>query len=291
MKPIIDLTLIVPTYNRPSMTLRALRSISMQDVQPRHIIVADDASSPPFRLDSTCSMQNVKLVHRKTNGGAAAARNTAMRLVETSWASFLDSDDQLTENSLSARWAMLVADQKQSPSPSTIYGCGWREFNPLTKEEKVRFPRPSSRPLDFASGCWFSPGSCVIMNTKEAMVRVGGQDENLRRLEDFDWFLALALAGFTLNVFDIIGADIERDNPPAHSITGEAAERILRKWRGIETTTAVRRRMKSYLALEQAASLYYQGQYLRAGLQIAHSIAMAPRLGLQLSPGWVCGNR
>jgi len=284
----IPLTLIVPVYNRQAKLDRALRSVLDQQAHPREIIIVDDGSTVPAHiLPELRERLNIRLLRREKNGGAAAARNTAMMEAETDWVAFLDSDDTWLPSSLDRRWTMVKERQAASPDPKAIYGCSWIDCADDRSLLATRHPRSSSDPLDFAGGCWFSPGSCIIINCRHALKEVGPQDETLRRFEDFDWFLALALKGFRLEVLPVVGAEIEirRQQDPRH--IEETAQLLRRKWGSKVADPALLRRIQSYIDLEVAAAWYYRGPRHRVIWPLARSLLRFPRLSLHTSPGWV----
>jgi glycosyltransferase involved in cell wall biosynthesis len=283
----LPVTVIVPVFNRQRELERALRSILDQSAHPAEIIVVDDASGEAVAIEAGLQAQlNIRLVRREKNGGAAAARNTGLALAATDWATFLDSDDVWLPDSLAERWALVEDDQQRSPDDRIVYGCSWMDCDTGGKVLRVRHPRGASRPLDFAGGCWFSPGSCVILNRVRALELAGPQDERLRRYEDFDWFLSLALAGFRLRLLPIVGAKIEMKRQVNPAAALESVAVLRKKWLPKVRDRAMRKRILSYLDLEVASAWRYRGAWLRMLPPLARSLLRAPRLSLHTSPGW-----
>ena len=74
--------------------MKAVESALNQNYEKLEVIIADDAST-----DDTCELvQNlddprIQLIERTENGGAAVARNTAIRAATGRYIAFLDSDD------------------------------------------------------------------------------------------------------------------------------------------------------------------------------------------------------
>lgn len=281
----IPLTFIIPAYGRQSLLERALRSLCSQDVIPQCVVVVDDSSEPALRLPVSLKLPRVELVRQSRNCGPAAARNAGLVLAPTEWVSFLDCDDVLIANTLGLRWRQMLDRQHQTPNHKLITGCSWIDVTPEMQPLQIRNPRPGNGPADFASGCWFSPGSCIIMNAHAALEAVGFQDEKLRRLEDVDWFLALSLKGFRFESSQTVGALIERKRIQKPKLILDAAKAIQEKWKDV-LPGSLRRRLESYLQLEVAAANYFAGDRLAAISHFARSFVLQPRLSLQLSPGW-----
>jgi len=92
-----QVSVVIPTYNRAELIIRAIRSVQVQTHPVAEIIIIDDAST-----DNTESVikeivaddpRVVYLRHDKTKG-AQAARNTGIRRANSEWIAFLDSDDE-----------------------------------------------------------------------------------------------------------------------------------------------------------------------------------------------------
>ena len=88
----MEVSVVIPTYNRASQVMRAIESVLAQTYKDYEIIVVDDGSTDQTRklLDpySGC----IRYVYQ-ANAGPAAARNTGITRAEGEWLAFLDSDD------------------------------------------------------------------------------------------------------------------------------------------------------------------------------------------------------
>lgn len=286
-------SVIIPVWNRPESLARALESLSRQTVPPADVVVVDDGSREPVTLPAMADTHfPVRLIRRPENGGPAAARNSGLAAAGYEWIAFLDSDDTWLPDSLELRWREIRRRQNAAPNGKVVYGCAWIDYGEDGTALRTRTPRASADPRDFAAGCWFSPGTCVILNRDAALAAAGPMDEGLRRLEDLDWFLRLALAGFRLEVIPVVGAaiTIRRSFTPAQAArVAEAAAAIERKWKPQLTDRQLADRLKAYLFLEEAAAWWFSSRYASALLAIARSMLALPRTRLQLSPGWDFG--
>lgn len=86
------LTIIIPVYNTEKYILRCLNSVNHPNI---NVILVDDGSTDksPQIIDEFCETHdNFKVIHT-TNRGAAAAKVTGLKQVETKYFSFVDSDD------------------------------------------------------------------------------------------------------------------------------------------------------------------------------------------------------
>lgn len=285
--PSVPVTLILPAFGRQDRLDRALASIAAQTSKPERLIVVDDGSPAGISVDV---LRNsgvvVDLARHPQNLGAAAARNTGLRLAESEWVSFLDSDDVLLPDSLEVRWRMVAERAGVRGSERTAFGCGWYDVDLTGQPLSLRWPRPGTSPADFASGCWFSPGSCILIHRRSALETAGYQDENLRRFEDLDWFLALSRHGFSFEPLPVAGVVVERSRSRGMHLIEASAERMRDKWSKLLDDRQLRRRLESYLWLEIAAARYFDGAGASAARALMRSFLRHPRWRLQLSPGW-----
>lgn len=84
----VDLTVIIPTRNRPDSLRRALAAIG--EVPSRvEVVVIDDGSRPPVGLEQA----GVRLLRNDTTEGPARSRNRAAREALGARIAFLDDDD------------------------------------------------------------------------------------------------------------------------------------------------------------------------------------------------------
>jgi GT2 family glycosyltransferase len=284
----IALTVIIPCYARQIKLERALASIFSQELQPVEVVVIDDASPEPIVIpDAFVASRRVRMIRVASNLGPAKGRNIGMSAAHTQWVSFLDSDDWLLPGSLHQRWNYVQANETRSVVKNcTVYGCGWQDVLPDGTIFRTRFPIAPNQPVDFFRGCWFAPGSCIIFNQEELLRKTGPFDETLRRLEDYEWFTRIALAGFDLRIQQHLGVAIERGiNTNLASVTAAAAL-IRQRVAALTNDPALLRIANSYLFYECAASAWREKRLMSFASFMARSFLASPRLALSPIPGW-----
>lgn len=84
-------SVIVPTYNRPVLLDRALKSIADQTYQDYEAIVINDGGVSVREV--TKKHEKVSLIEYSMNKGLPAARNTGIRASKGKYITFLDDDD------------------------------------------------------------------------------------------------------------------------------------------------------------------------------------------------------
>ena len=92
----MDITIVIPVYNRRGLIKRTLESIRRSPVSGVPVIVVDNGST-----DGTLELLNEYsaaypsiTIAQEPVRSAAAARNKGLSLVKTTWVYFFDSDDE-----------------------------------------------------------------------------------------------------------------------------------------------------------------------------------------------------
>ncbi len=90
-----DVTVVLPTRDRPELLRRAVRSVLQQDLQALEVIVVDDGSSTPaaVALGELLADERLVVVRHEVSQGVSAARNAAVIQARAPWVAFLDDDD------------------------------------------------------------------------------------------------------------------------------------------------------------------------------------------------------
>ena len=86
----MDLSIVIPLFNKRPYIERAVDSVLRQTMQPREIIVVDDGSTDNgvSRVDGRAH------VIRQPNAGVSVARNNGIAACATQWVALLDADDE-----------------------------------------------------------------------------------------------------------------------------------------------------------------------------------------------------
>lgn len=114
-------SVIVPTYSRSEMLLRALNSLNAQTYPNLEIIVVDDNGmgsqqqlATQIKLESLHFRSGVTLRYaiRKENGGGALARNTGIEVANGEFIAFLDDDDEYLPRKIEMQMGTIMEDNK-----------------------------------------------------------------------------------------------------------------------------------------------------------------------------------
>jgi glycosyltransferase involved in cell wall biosynthesis len=111
-----EVSVIIPTYNRPDLLPRAVESALAAGTNVE-VVVVDDASSD--ETATVCqSLHGIKYVRLPKNQGVAGARNAGVLASSAEYVAFLDDDDVRLPGSLDLQLARL----RDAPNAALIYG-------------------------------------------------------------------------------------------------------------------------------------------------------------------------
>lgn len=185
-----QLTVVIPTKNRRDLLLRAVRSVMAQRGVDVQVIVVDDGGEDgtPAAVRSLADTR-ITVIRHETSLGQAVARNAGLSVVETQWVGFLDDDDLWAPDKARSAIAAMEAA-----------GSGWSCSGAANVDESFRVlfwhRPPVSGAVEaqvLAKDTVPAGGSGVIAST-ELTRQVGGFDEALRILSDWDMWIRLAAA-------------------------------------------------------------------------------------------------
>src|SRR5512137_3207001 len=96
-------SVIIPTYNRQEVLLRAVDSVLAQKGVDFELLIVDDGSTDDTcaKLDAQSTAKDphdpsfkLHVIRCAENKGPAAARNAGIKQARGKWIAFLDSDDE-----------------------------------------------------------------------------------------------------------------------------------------------------------------------------------------------------
>ena len=88
----LTVSVVIPTFNRSKLVVRAIDSVLSQTYKDYEIIVVDDGSTDNTSGILKPYMSRIRYFYQ-ANQGASAAKNKGMQLARGKWISILDSDD------------------------------------------------------------------------------------------------------------------------------------------------------------------------------------------------------
>jgi glycosyltransferase involved in cell wall biosynthesis len=181
-------TVVVPSFNRASTVEAALRSIQRQTCAHWETVVVDDGSvdNGAERVARFAREDpRIRLVRHGHNRGAQAARNTGIDAARTKWIAFLDSDDEWIPESLELR---LDAAQRHQLHVVHTGAYVIRENG-----DKSLYEVPAVQGWIYTQ-LLKEPGPMFqgLLVAKEAFTKIGGLDERIVALQEWDTAIRLA---------------------------------------------------------------------------------------------------
>jgi glycosyltransferase involved in cell wall biosynthesis len=192
-------SIIIPTYNRETTIGAAVESVLAQTHRNLEVIVVDDGSVDST-VDVLSAYENRISIIRQPNAGPSAARNRGVDASNGEIIAFLDSDDQWTPTKIERQVALM---ERGGPGMcccvcnATVMGIHGEFVGNTFDFAGLRF--------DFDEGEWTNPQEVlatrfllfnqVVAVRREAFDRVGGFNEKLRLLEDYELSIRLSSAG------------------------------------------------------------------------------------------------
>lgn len=195
-RPLVSV--VIPAYNAEAYIRECLDSVYAQEGgYPLDVIVVDDGSTDATvaRIDEVYPLRCVL----QANRGPAAARNTALDLAEGEYVAFLDSDDTWPPSKLQRQMALLEARPEvglvfgdcwqfdaNGPFPETLFQESGKDGSFWGDPVVVRNPYAK-----LMEGNFVTTGSVVMRRV--CLENVGFFDEDLRLVEDLEYWLRVAL--------------------------------------------------------------------------------------------------
>ena len=180
----MDVTVVIPTYNRYSLLKRAITSIYKQTLLPKEIIVIDDGST-----DNTVKIiqdfPHIKYYYQD-NAGVSSARNSGILKSTSDWITFLDSDDE---------WhSSKIQEQVSFHTKNKDLLISYSDEKWIRNGNEVKVPKKFKKLSGFIfreslSYCNIAPSSVFI--NRKLFNEVGVFDESLEVCEDYDLWLRI----------------------------------------------------------------------------------------------------
>jgi glycosyltransferase involved in cell wall biosynthesis len=182
----VNVSVVIPTHDRASLVVRALRSVAAQTYHDYEILVVDDGSTD----DTESALRTIEIPMRylrQSHAGVSAARNRGVAAARGQWIAFLDSDDVWLPQKLARQTTFAEGE-------GGIEACQTEETW-IRNGVRVNPGRRHAKPCGdiFAASlelCLVSPSA--VMLRRATFERVGGFDEGLAACEDYDLWLRLA---------------------------------------------------------------------------------------------------
>lgn len=222
-------TVIIPTYNCAGYIQGALDSLLDQYISQLHILVVDDKSTDHTEQVMQMYLDEPNVVYMKMPNryGANVARNEGFKKACELWpgdqyVAFADADCQFKPNYL---WALYTILSKNTNAP-----FAYCDFT------KMYIDEPDEEMRTHVSGEFSLRRLCMYnyIDTSAALLRksvVKEFDNELRRLQDWDFFLTVCKASERQPVYvdEILYTNIQRTESITNTEDLETAKQFIKK--------------------------------------------------------------
>ena len=184
-----EVTVVVPTKNRWRALELALDSALRQEDVDVEVIVVDDGSrtEAPPRIEDD---RRVRLLAHETSLGVARARNTGIAAARGEWVAFLDDDDIWSPRKLRAQ-----LDTASSQEASFVYSDVLALDERLRPTAVLAAPDPETLAASLLHQQVIPAGASNVTVATALVRSLGGFDENLVQLADWDLWIRMAQSG------------------------------------------------------------------------------------------------
>ena len=190
MEPLVSV--VVPTYRRPLLVIRAVQSALAQTLSQIEVIVVIDGPDEATR-EALAAINDPRLraIALPSNQGSCGARNAGVAAAQARWVAFLDDDDEWMPQKLELQLQAV----RSSRYPLPIASCYLVVRSP---QGELIWPRrlpTQSEPLSeylFVRNTLFQGEALIqtstILTAKELLEKVPYRS-SMQKHDDWDWLL------------------------------------------------------------------------------------------------------
>lgn len=190
---------VIPTFEDPDRTLRAVQSVLAQSAPISQIHVMDDGSSAKAAeiMNGTLRLTGEISLHRLSHSGHPGhVRRQGVERVSSKWVAFLDADDYWDPDKI--RLQLQVADKTGA---GLVFSNSWREVG---DSKTLFFTRNTDLPIKLSTFRLLMSNAIInssVLVKKNHLDFVGGfaDSPSVRAVEDYATWLRLSV------VCDLVG--------------------------------------------------------------------------------------
>jgi glycosyltransferase involved in cell wall biosynthesis len=198
------ISVVMPTYNRAGFIAEALDSVGRQRSQPLEVLVIDDGSTDDTEAVVRRHALGALIQYRREPrpGGASRARNIGVSQARGRLIVFLDSDDVLEPDHHAVAVERFCENPQAGlfccdssvigPRGEVLHdGRTWSEVQCAIKSVAI-----ASGPRSLEDIFLFSTSFPGLTVRREVYLELGGLDQDIFPLDDYDLQLRVAAAGY-----------------------------------------------------------------------------------------------
>ncbi len=190
-------TVIIPTYNRPDMLVRAVQSVLKQTFTDFDIVIVNDSSTISYStFFSLINDPRIHYVEASSQRGPASTRNAALFLAKGKYVALLDDDDEYPDNFLSKTFVHL----ESQPTRVGVSFCQTKHIcydaAGVSKTFYRHFRDEYNGTAELFEDFLSIGTSAGVTFRRECLDQIGFFDEKMKTIEDTELFFRLVSAGF-----------------------------------------------------------------------------------------------
>ncbi|MBU1046182.1 glycosyltransferase [Patescibacteria group bacterium] len=188
-----QVSVIIPTYNRPMLLKLAIKSVLKQTFQDFEILVIDDGlENRADKIISQFSDNRIIYVQNKKNSGASASRNIGINRARGEFITFLDDDDEFYPKKIEKQYEIMKKFDKQIDFTFCLADIYSQKNGKLIYTHKYNFQEGLKTFFEEALSLKLSMITPTVFCKREKALEIGNFDESLSCAEDKDFFIRLS---------------------------------------------------------------------------------------------------
>lgn len=226
-------SVVIPAYNVGEFIRETLDSVLAQTFALYEIILVNDGSGDTEKLEKVLApyFENITYIHQE-NGGAAAARNTAINAARGEYLAFLDGDDIWLSEFLAAQVEFLEKNNyEMAYCDAQFFGDSFFKAETFMRQSPSKGDVTTESLLKCECNVITSGTVCL----KKAVVENGLFDSQAHRVEDFDLWFRMAKAGVRIGYQRRV---LLKYRVRASGLTGDNIKRAERNIKALEVIKA-----------------------------------------------------
>jgi glycosyltransferase involved in cell wall biosynthesis len=185
------ISVVIPTRDRAQIVLNTVNlTLDQRDVELELIVVDDGSSDGTGEALEALGDRRVTVLRNAASRGVAHARNRGIERATQPWIAFLDDDDRWSPDKL-----RVQLDLARAEDADFVYTAGLA----VAADGRVLWWSPAFAPAELRQGIrsrnLVFAGSSNVLARTELLRRLGGFDESLHHIADWDLWIRLTEAG------------------------------------------------------------------------------------------------
>jgi len=229
-----QLSVVIPTFNRPDLLRETLRLLAKQSVAPDEVVVVDNGTVPASLAEDASWPFALRYFRIAARAGAAQARNFGAALARGEFVAFLDDDDFWNPD-YAERLRDIIRKRAPGAASMIVASVDHLDTRSAASAPDRHFYRFAGNDPGLEACFYFNPGylgSCLTVE-RSVFLQLGGFDTAFETGEDKELAMRYMAAGRSI-AYDAGLVAVNRVHGPTLSVHIDyvkTARLLLRKYR------------------------------------------------------------